>query len=214
LNQPAAARCGSCRRSVEHAVAIRSQRVLLLRMVRRDQTGNTQSIPTTGIDRTIISNRVFSLGSLGRRVEVPSILIIPSQPSPSFTSHSHHSHPLQQPRRRRQQRSDAKTAKYNRPHEIINISSLPKRNTKACAYDPNDAEGRKEDPSRLTTQAVAEENEYIGDKDDGVNDQFGDAEFFVRSHCGRSKASTMLRARVFVVSVSGCDKCPNLLSLQ
>lgn len=170
MNQPAAARCGSCRRSVEHAVAIRSQRVLLLRMVRQDQTGNTHSIPTTGIERTIITNRVSSLGSLGRRVEVPSILIKPSQSSPSFTSHSHHSHPLQQPRRRRQQRPDAKTTQYHRPHEIIHISSLPKRNTKARADDPNDAEGCEEDPSRLTTQAVAEKDEYVGDKDDGVDD--------------------------------------------
>lgn len=122
------------------------------------------------------------------------MLVAPSQPPPPSSSlhTARYSHPLQQPRRRRQQRSDAETPQYHRPLEVIDISTFPICDTETRADDPDDAEGCEEDPSRLTTEAVAEEYEYVGDEDDGVDHQFDYAEFFVGFHDARSKGLTML----------------------
>lgn len=52
------------------------------------------------------------------------------------------------------------------------------------AHDPNNAEGREEDPSGLATEAVAEEDEDVGEEEDGVDDQLGYTQFFVGLHDG------------------------------
>lgn len=112
----------------------------------------------------------------------PCSIHISLRRSLEFARISNHSHSLQKPCRRSQQRSNPHAPQYGGPFEIIDAARFPIGDTEARADDADDAEGCEEDPSGLTTYAVAEEDEDVRDECEWVDDQFGYGEVLVGSH--------------------------------
>lgn len=135
------------------------------------------------------STSAFSLRSLGRRVDVPSVLIAPSQsaPPPSISAQNQQTltpsltAPPSTPAALR-----SHTAQDHRPLKVTDLCGSSIRDSETCTHDPNNTEGREEDPSGLATETVAEEEEDVGEEEDGVDDQFGHAELFVGLHDAQS----------------------------
>lgn len=137
----------------------------------------TYSSPTTGrcviiFIAVVLSPTPFSLATV---IEVASILLnlqsaLPISESPPNSPNQQNSHPPQQTCRTHQKRTNPRTPQNGTPNQIRNITSAFIGNAEGGADNANGAEDGEEDPSGLPGEAVADEDEDVGEEEGDVDD--------------------------------------------